>query len=542
MSEVNTPGAGATAGVAPEGMFVRQSTGLVRQIGGWQALSLAIGAIAIGGGFIAFFFMLAVFPHANMYIAWILGGAALVALGLVYIQLIQTMPRTGGDYVFAGRLVHPALGAAVGGGLFFFFALFPAFWAFNFASTHFPAFVQELGSAIGWDAMVGFSDNLGANGSIFGIGLILVLVLAAIAMYSTRWGYWVLGLCFLAGLAVLAIGLIVLAANSNSDFVAAFDAQYGAGAYQGVIDAAKPVGYDGGYTFTDTLLSLPWAALWMWGVAFAAYPGGELRNVGRTVKISILGSAAITIAYYLIMTGLANRTLGVDFMAAGNFLSLQHSDLFAPGDAPSMTAYTGILTGNGFLDICIALIGPFTEIGIIMTYLLTTSRILFAFSFDRLLPPQIIKVSRNGTPVVAIAIIALSILVAFTFATYTTYLGVIANGTLGLACVYVVISALPIVLIYRHRRLYESGPRFLAQKLLGLPAIVWVAGISTIFNICIVILAIVKPLGLGPMTWKSGLATVIAFTWAVALYYGVKGYYKTRGLNIDPVLKEIPAE
>jgi amino acid transporter len=542
MSETSAAGPGATAGIAPEGMFVREATGLVRQIGGWAALSLAIGAIAIGGGFIAFFFMLAVFPNANMYIAWLLGGAALVALGLVYIQLVQTMPRTGGDYVFAGRLLHPAVGAAVGGGLFFFFALFPAFWAFNFASTHFPAFLKEFGGAIGWHSMVSFSGKLSADSSKFAIGLILILVLTAIAMYSTRWGYRILGICFVVGLAVLTVGLIVLATKSNSDFRSAFDAQYGAGAYQGVLANGVKAGYSGGYTFHDTILALPWAALWMWGVAFAAYPGGELRNVGRTVKISILGSAAITIVYYLVTTALANRTLGINFMAAANFLSLQHANLFAPGDAPSMTAYTSMLTGNGFLKICISLIGPFTEIGIIMTYLLTTSRILFAFSFDRLLPPQIIKLSRNSTPVVAIAVVALSIVVAFVFATYTTYLGVVANGTLGLACVYVVISALPIVLVYKHRRLYESGPRFMARKVLGLPGIVWVAAISTVFNLCIVILCIVKPLGIGPMTWKSGLATVIAFTWAVALYYGVKGYYRTRGLNIEPVLKEIPAE
>lgn len=541
MTETRPPG--MPADIAPEGMYVRNATGLVREIGAWQALSLAIGAIAVGGGFIAFFFMLAVFPHANMYIAWSLGGAALVFLGLVYIQLVQTMPRTGGDYVFAGRLAHPALGASVGGALIFFFALFPAFWAFNFQATHFPALVKTFGDAVGSQAIGNFADDTLVGKNVgFAVGLILILLLTAVVIYSTRWGTIILGACFVLGLAVLAIGLIVLAVKSNDDFRNVFDSTYGNGSYQGVIDAAKPVGYSGGYTFTDTLGSLPYAALWMWGVAFAAYPGGELRNVGRTIKWSVLGSAFITIGFFLLATVVANKTLGTDFMAAANFLSLQHTDLYAPADGPSMTLYTSMLTDNGFLKICIALIGILTEIGIITTYLMTTSRILFAFSFDRLLPPGLIRLSRRGTPAVAIGLVAASIIVALIFATYTSYLGVIANGTLGLACVYVVISALPIVLIYRHRRLYESGPRFLARKVAGFPLIVYVAVISTLFNLAIVILAIAKPLGIGPMTWKSGLTTVIAFTWGVALYYAARARYRGRGLNLDSVLKEIPAE
>jgi amino acid transporter len=530
----------ATADLAPAGTFVRDATGLVRQIGPWYALSLAVGAIAIGGGVIAFFFTLGVFPHANLYLAWLLGGAALVALGIVYIQLVQSIPRTGGDYVFAGRLIHPAVGASIGGALIVLFAIFPAFWATNFATTHFVALTQAFGNAIGSGTIAGWTFS--SDNAHFALGAILILVLTAIAMASTRWGYRVLAWCFVLGMIVLTLGLIVLLAHSNGDFRTAFDRHYGAGSYQGILDGAAKQGYSGGYTFKDTLGALPYAALWMWGVAFAAYPAGELRNVGRTIKISILGSAAITIVTYLIATWIANGTLTPRFMAAANFLSLQHADAYKVADGPSLTGYVGLLTSNGFLGVCIALIAILTEIGIIMTYLLSTSRILFAFSFDRLLPTEITRVSRRGTPVMAIATISATIVVALAFSIYTDYLSILTNGTLGLALVYVVISALPLVLMYRHRQLYLAGPRYLSQPVLGVPLLAIVSVISVLFNAAIVVLAIVHPLGLGPFTWKSAIATIIFFSWGPALYYAARAFYRSRGENLDSVLTEIPAE
>jgi basic amino acid/polyamine antiporter, APA family len=536
----DTPARPAATDIAPAGMFIRDATGFVRQIGPWYALSLAVGAIAIGGGVIAFFFTLGVFPHANLYLSWLLGGAALVALGIVYVQLVETVPRTGGDYVFASRLLHPAVGASIGGALVVLFAIFPAFWATNFAAGHFAALTTALGDAFGSDTMKSWTFQ--SDNEHFALGAILIVLLTAIAMLSTVMGYRVLGWCFILGMLTLAVGLVVLATHSNGDFRAAFDKTYGAGSYQGVLDGAAKDGYSGGYTFKDTLGSLPYAALWMWGVAFAAYPGGELRNVGKTIKVSILGSAAVTIVVYLIATWIANGTLTPRFMAAANFLSLQHAEDYKVADSPSLTGYVGLLTSNGFAQVCIALIAIFTEIAIIMTYLLTTSRILFAFSFDRLLPDGLVKMSRRGTPVTAIAIISLTILVALAFSIYTDYLAILTNGTLGLAIVYVVISALPLLLIYRHRDLYLAGPRFLATPVAGVPLLVIISVVSVIFNFAIVILAMVHPLGLGPFTWKSALATIIFFSWGVVLWAGMRAMYRGRGQNLDAVLREIPSE
>lgn len=536
---------GVQPSVTQKGMFVRDATGLVRQIGPWHALAIAIGSINIGGGFIAFFYMLGVFPHADLPVTLILGLVASFLLGAVYVQLVSSMPRTGGDYVFASRLLHPVVGASIGGAEFLVFATFPAFWAANFATGNFQAVLASFGQLVSWHGLVHFATVTIGNGkgTFFAVGMILLLVLTAAVIWSTRLGARILSFCFVAGIATLLVGLIVLLTHSNKDFVAAFNHHYaGKTTYNAVIAAGTKVGYTGGFSFGNTLSALPYAALLIWGFSWAAYPAGELRSVSKTIKWSVFGSASIAMILFLITAFVANTVLGTRFIGAANFLSTQHASAYPVPDAPSMTLYTSMLTSSNFLALIINLIPVIAEVGIITVYLMTTSRILFALSFDRILPGGIRSLSRRGTPGIAIGATFLSIAVMFALAIFTSLLTVWSNGTLGLAIIYVLISLAVISLVYRHRQVWESGPRTLTQRLFGAPLIVYVGVLSTGFAALIAVLAIVKPLAIGPLSWKSILALVVAFAWGAAVYLWLKASYKRQGIRLDAVLTEIPPE
>ncbi len=545
MSTTSEPAPTAPATPSQTGMFVRDATGLVRQIGPWHALAIAIGSINIGGGFIAFFYMLGVFPRADLPVTLILGLIASFLLGAVYVQLVSSMPRTGGDYVFASRLLHPIVGASIGGAEFLVFATFPAFWAANFATGNFQAAVASFGQLVGWHGLVNWANNsIGSGkGTFFLIGMLLLIALTAAVIFSTRLGARILSFCFVVGIATLLVGLIVLATHSNKDFVAAFNHHYaGKTSYGAVLAAGRKVGYNGGFTFGNTLSALPYAALLIWGFSWAAYPAGELRNVSKTIKWSVYGSASIAMVLFLITAFLANGVLGTQFIGAANFLSTQHGSLYPVPDGPSMTLYTSMLTSSNLVSFIINLIPVVAEIGIITVYLMTTSRILFALSFDRILPGGIRSLSRWGTPGVAIGATALSIAVMFALAIFTSVLTVWSNGTLGLAIIYVLISLAVVSLVYRHRQIWESGPRTLTQRVFGVPLIVVVGLLSTGFAALIAVLAIVKPLAIGPLSWKSILALVIAFAWGAIVYVWLKASYKRQGISLDSVLTEIPPE
>lgn len=541
----NTTGTPTRGDISPTGTFVRNATGLVREIGPWGAIAIAIGSINIGGGFIAFFYMLGVFPKAVLPVSLILGLIGTFLLAAVYVQLAASLPRTGGDYVFASRLLHPVLGASIGGAEFLLFATFPAFWLATFASGSFQALLASFGQLVGWHGLVHFANVTIASGTgtFLVIGVIALIVLTAAVLWSTRFGARILEFCFVVGVGALLVGLVVLLTHSHHDFIRAFNATYkGKATYGSVLAAGTKVGYSGGYTLGNTIGALPYATLLVAGFSWAVYQAGELRNVSGTMKWSAYGSGLIATVIFVATAFAADHALGARFMGAANFVSTQHPSLYTVPAVPSMTLYTGMLTSSNVLHFIINLIPVMGEIGIVTVYLFSISRVLFALSFDRLFPAEIRSLSRRGTPGVALLVAASAIAGMLALALYTNVLTVWSNGTLALAIIFTVVSIATISLVHRHREIWASGPRHLAVRVFGIPLISIVSALSAAFSLLIVVLAIVKPLGIGPFTWKSVLALVLNFAWGVLVYYGLRYSYRRKGVNLGSVLTEIPPE
>ena len=106
---------GAPAGSAK--LFVRQSSGLVRNVSVTNALFFNVAAfVGVGLTLYPIFYSLAFVPvwkfgGISEY-AWaaIIAGLFCVVLALIFASLTSVMPRSGGDYVFSSRIVHPFLG------------------------------------------------------------------------------------------------------------------------------------------------------------------------------------------------------------------------------------------------------------------------------------------------------------------------------------------------------------------------------------------------------------------------------------------------
>src|SRR5260370_12339417 len=99
----------------PTGLFVRQASGLVRDVSMANELFFNIAAFvgtAIGWA-VAFY---AFYPEWQglgiSAFAWmaLLTGIFCYFLGMIFAALTTAMPRTGGDYVFPSRIISPFLG------------------------------------------------------------------------------------------------------------------------------------------------------------------------------------------------------------------------------------------------------------------------------------------------------------------------------------------------------------------------------------------------------------------------------------------------
>ena len=98
-------------------LFVRQSSGLVRNVSVTNALFFNVAAfVGVGLTLYPIFYSLAfvpvwqVGPFSEYGWAAIIAGLFCILLALIFASLTSVMPRSGGDYVFSSRILHPFLG------------------------------------------------------------------------------------------------------------------------------------------------------------------------------------------------------------------------------------------------------------------------------------------------------------------------------------------------------------------------------------------------------------------------------------------------
>src|SRR6266550_564964 len=196
MSSAVTIGKGGTTGV-----FLRKATGLVREVSLIDALIMnTIGMnVAIGAVFL-FLQAPANFPHGSMFWAVVI-GTVLMAFTLlwVYSEFAAAMPRSGGDYVFVSRALHPFLGWLLswsqGAWLIFFWVGFNAWFALVFAV---PVALTPIAGVTGHTVWSTMSTDLLKQYSFLGVhtqwlvigfGTLINVGFGALLIFGGQ-GYW----------------------------------------------------------------------------------------------------------------------------------------------------------------------------------------------------------------------------------------------------------------------------------------------------------------------------------------------------------------
>src|ERR1700683_1523605 len=178
------PGPGDQTG-SPK-LFVRNATGLVRELGLRQAFVINMSVLNPAVGLVTIAVALAVFPGTDMTWPFIIAAVLVLFLALSYAQLVSSMPRTGGDFVFISRVIHPAVGAAAGGALLLTFMLVGGTNTAIFSQQYLPFGFQALGQAFNASGLSSFGTDLTNKTPAFIVSLILIVVLLAVSLYSTR--------------------------------------------------------------------------------------------------------------------------------------------------------------------------------------------------------------------------------------------------------------------------------------------------------------------------------------------------------------------
>src|SRR5690242_13296319 len=237
MSTTGTPDAGATSG-----LFTRQSSGLVRELGIPAATAIALASVAVVNTFINFSAGLTSFSHPDMILPLLLAAGIWFVGMFAYRYLLQAIPRAGGEYVYVSRVISPVLGAMVGIGIAVAFMYILAANA-QFTAIFMPFALTGLGDAFSSSWVAAGANHIGGKGAMAAIAvgsLIVVWLLSLLPL--RRIAQVILGLVVIQLLAFVALAIILLT-HSHGDFVSSFgNFSNHPNAYNDILSAAKSNG------------------------------------------------------------------------------------------------------------------------------------------------------------------------------------------------------------------------------------------------------------------------------------------------------------
>src|SRR6266851_4301811 len=418
---------GAARGPAAQGLFTRQSSGLVRELGIPAATAISLASVAVVNTFINFNAGLSLFNQVDMTLPLLLGAAIWLVAMFAYKYLLEAIPRAGGEYVYLSRIISPALGAMAGISIAIAFTYILAANA-NFTATYFPFLLTALGAAFNSSSITDAAGNVTSQTAVAIISVGMLLVVGACSFFSLRRvAQIIMALVIVQLVAFLVLGWL-LVTHSHQDFINGLSQFSGKStAYNDILAAAAKDSIPLGVSIGASLIVVPFMVLNYNGVLYSYYVGGELRRPGRTYIYASAISIALLVVLWVGVWAVLRARAGLTFMQAQANLGVLNPTAY--GKITSLSSVSGglgygmILSSDPITKILFATAVPFAEIAVNLAFLTVTTRVLFAQAFDRLLPVSVAKISeRNHAPNVAIGIV-LVIGIGFYFLTSLVNLG-----------------------------------------------------------------------------------------------------------------------
>jgi basic amino acid/polyamine antiporter, APA family len=527
-------------------LFLRNATGLVR---GWSVRDSMIYAClstnVVTLGMVEWAYQ-SLFPHGNLLYSILISGVWVSFLVIAYTGLVVTIPRAGGDYVWQSRILNSGLGfvmAATG----WWFILW--LWAPIYGTVLSEEFFQPLWATTGH---AGAASWFATHNGIFVVTLITI-VLAGVLVSIGMAGYarvqkW----CFYGGLVGFGIIVIILLITSKASFISSFNSQalklFGINNGYAVTNAtAVKAGYVapsfGGGTFSTSLLLVPlmmFYLLWPnWGTTLYGEVRGasDFRRVFGGMFVGLWTTVLLSVAFLLLFA----KTFGWSFYMNINYNWLSATKAGLPIFPYPVMLASWVVHSSVFQFILI-LIMSLWFFGWVGTLFLSSTRVIFAAAFDRVLPDAAAQVSeKRRVPFASLVLMLLpAVGLGALYAYNTTFAGYTLDATLVIAVTYLFSAIAVVILPLRKPDLWYASPAS-KMKLLGVP-VVPAAGVITI---ALLVFNLYEWLSNGTygVNHKGSLVYMGAmYVLAIVIYGGARIIRNRQGIDLGLINKEIPVE
>jgi len=544
-------------------LFLRKATGLVRSWSVFDAFIYAffsINLVTLGMTSVSQMY----FFSGGMVTALITFSILIMAEVAVYAGLIAVMPRAGGDYVWQSRILGSGIGFVLSvTGWWFILWLWTPLYGDALRRMIIVPVLSLLGNR---ELAMLFNGEPTYNfiATMIALLFVTIIIITGMKRYATfqKWSFWIGN----AGL----IGVIALLFSGDHEaFKAAFIANsatlYGTG--PDVYDATVALGKDlstnvlFGGTLKDIGLLIPVIAYFLlypnWGATLYGEVKGadDFKRNFAGMAYAVLATVALLIAVFFAI----DHSISWEFFMQANAAYWNYTWGYGTV-APAFPVWPYPALLASFMST-----NPLVQLGIIVsmsmwffgwagTMFLSSTRVIFAAAFDRLLPEAVAKVNeRTRTPIWALMLmfipsIGISYLYAFN---YFGFQSLTLAATLVIAVTFFGTSIAAMILPYTKKELYAASP-IAKLNVLGIPLISVAGFVSTAFLGYMLYEWLLDPdamYGIGYSINEAGLKNTTSLIFmgslygvALLIYVGMKAYRKSKGIDLAMLQKEIPAE
>jgi APA family basic amino acid/polyamine antiporter len=537
-------------------LFLRKATGLIRS---WSVMDAFIYAF--------FSINLVTLGLYTMSQAYAFGGGMIPALAVsaalivseivVYAGLIAVMPRAGGDYVWQSRIIGGSLGFVLAiTGWCFILWLWTPLYADMLRHIVIVPLTAVLGNAEGAIAVAG-SPHAWFLVCVAMCAFVFVVISLGMKAYAR-----VQKVCFWIGNAGLAVVIVLLLAGDAGSFKAGFDAAaldlFGLkDAYAGIEAAGKAAGastplWGGG--LGQIFLLMPYLAFFNLWPNWGATLYGEVKG-SQDFKKNFLGMAAAlagTTVLAIVLLLAIDKGIGWDFYmnANGAYWSSRWGLAEGPSAMP-IWPYPALLAlmsvESVVLKVVVLAAMALWFFGWAGTIFLSSTRILFSASFDRLLPEAIARIDpKTRTPLNALLFMIIPGLIVSALFVYNVwnFSSLTLVATLVIAVTFFGTGIAATILPFAKKDLYAASP-LVKFKIGGLPLISVFGAVFTAFLGFLLYQWLIDPNALYGISYRNTASMIFMaalYALALGLYFGMRFYRRRKGIDVDKIYGEIPVE
>ena len=531
-------------------VFVRDATGLVKQISGMDALGMCVTQMGLLYAFNAVAFAVGFYPGANPLLVEIYGLLLVLPIAGMYALFSIAIPRSGGDYVWVGRVFNPSIGfvanfAFTALGLSTIGAVAPWIAQWSIAQLYY-----DLGILDKNPGYIAIANSLQSPNLAFAISAVLIIIAGLVVIASSRLAARTVKYWALLSLIIGAIFIVTVLSAGSSTFAQNFNSLSGSNmTYDQIVTLGQQNGAYNGVAPLFSSASLYAGALVgglsILGFNASAYFAGETKRNNRTQILAQIGGAIIFAIFQTSVIAAEYFGQGPSFANSMAALWVAGSPAYPylAGTPPLGSGLAMFWTQNQLLIALFTLSFGVTAFVMNVSFYFTLSRNLFAWSFDRVAPSVFADVNpKTRTPIYAIGIMTIfgllySYISIFQYGLLST---LFTYGTAGTFMVFLIVSVAAIVYPYRRKDIFEQAYPSSQKKLGGIP-LISILGVLSFIVSCIFIYGILSP-AIGNVGWVLLTGIIPTFLLGAVIYAIAWAVRKNQGIDLSALQKQIPPE